>query len=60
MEEVRTMSKSGCARKKIRKVWWWLEGQVGSREDLIKMDEITAISYAEGTDEGKNKTASEG
>lgn len=31
------------------------QGHVGSREDFIKMEEITAISFADGTDEGAKK-----
>lgn len=54
-EETKTASKRGCVRKNIRKVWRWLEGQVRSREDLIKMEEIAAISFADETDEGGKK-----
>lgn len=29
---------------------WWLEVQVGSREAFIEVEEITVISYDDGTD----------
>lgn len=52
---MKTVSKSSCARKNIRKNVVVAERACRVKKDFIKMEEITAISFADRTDEGAKK-----